>query len=87
MFEFEVSEKLCKTLQKISKKDKPLFIKLKKKIGQIIEMDTIGINHFKNLRGNLSKFKRVHIGSFILIFQLKESKIFFEDFTHHDFAY
>ena len=31
--------------------------------------------------------KRVHIGSFVLTFQIKEDIIIFEDFDHHDKIY
>ncbi len=86
-FQFELSDKLEKTLIKLSKKDKPLAIAVNKKIKQIVNSDVESINHFKNLRAPLNNFKRVHIGSFVLTFQINKNIIIFENFTHHDEAY
>lgn len=74
-------------LQKLKRKDFPLFIALQKKINQIAEMDIVSINHFKNLRHDLSPFKRVQIGSFVLVFRVQDNTIIFEDFDHHDRIY
>lgn len=50
----------------------------------------------KNLKSDLIKnmqfcltveSKRVHIGSFVLIFSYKDNKVCFEDFNHHDNIY
>ena len=86
-FRSEISEKLRRILSKIERKNKNLSIAINKKIKQIINSDLTTIQHFKNLRGNMSHLKRVHIESFVLTFQLKDGKIFFENFTHHDQAY
>ena len=86
-FEFEISKKLKKDLEKISKKDPQLSLALSKKIKQIIECDKKSINHFKNLKSPLNHLKRIHVGSFVLTFQLKDNLIIFEDFVHHDKAY
>ena len=86
-FRWEISDKLKRILSKLEKKDKILSIAVNKKIKQIITCDKISIQHFKNLRGNLSGYKRVQIGSFVLLFQVKGDKIFFENFVHHNKAY
>ena len=86
-FEYEISEGLEKILNKLIKKDKTLAIAVNKKIKQIINLDIISINHFKNLKVPMNRLKRVHVGSFILTFQIKNQIIFFEDFVHHDKAY
>jgi len=86
-FKYEISDKLKRILNKLESKDRILSIAVNKKIKQIINSDIDSINRFKNLKGNMSHLKRVHIGSFVLLFQVKGNKIFFESFVHHDRAY
>lgn len=86
-FRITFSEKLKKTLVQLKRKDKATYNALEKKILQIASSDTISIKHFKNLRAPLSDFKRVHIGSYVLLFRVEGDKIIFEDFDHHDSIY
>lgn len=86
-FKFIISKELKRILDKLSKKDKNLAVALNKKIKQIINSDIVGINHFKNLKGEMSHLKRVHISSFILTFKMQGDTILFENFCHHDVAY
>ena len=82
-----LSDELEKTLIQLKRKDKTLFSAVEKKILQIASSDATSIQHFKNLRGTLSDFKRVHIGSFVLLFRVKDDCIIFEYFQHHDTIY
>ncbi|MFH0875601.1 MAG: hypothetical protein V1859_06700 [archaeon] len=86
-FESEISVKLRAKLDKLAFRDRNLADAVSKKIRQIIACDAVAINHFKNLKGDMSHLKRVHIGSHVLTFQVKGDTIIFEDFTHHDDAY
>ncbi len=86
-FPFDISPNLEKVLDKLGRKDKSLAIAVRKKMEQITSCDEITIQHFKNLRHNLSECKRVQIGSFVLVFRIKENIIIFEDFDHHDVIY
>lgn len=74
-------------LRKLSKKDFTLFRSLVRKINQIGCMDACSIEHFKNLRHGLSHLKRVQVGSFVLVFRIREDIVIFEDFDHHDRIY
>lgn len=74
-------------LRKLKSKDIVLFRAVQKKINQISSLDEDAINHFKNLRGNLSGYKRVHVGSFVLMFKVEKGTIIFDRFVHHDEAY
>ena len=74
-------------LQKLKRKDPALFRTVQKKINQIASLDKASIQHFKNLRGNLKDYKRVHVGSFVLMFKVVEDTIIFARFMHHDDAY
>ena len=78
------TSKIAKTLKKLKRKDPILFKQFKRKIKQIMQLDP---NHFKNLRHECSDFKRIHIGSFILIFSVIKEIIICEEFCHHDDAY
>jgi len=44
------------------------------------------VKHYKNLQYNMKDLKRVHIGSFVLVFRYDVTNdfIYFEDFDHHD---
>lgn len=86
-FDFEFSKVLSNIIDKPERKDRNLAISLNKKIKQIIACDNVSIQHFKNLKHDLSNFKRVQIGSFVLVFRLKNNVIIFEDFDHHDMIY
>jgi len=76
-----------KLLRKLKQKDPALFEAVQRKINQIAQLDRKTINHFKNLRGNMSNYKRVHIGSFVLMFKVENDIIIFGKLRHHDEAY
>jgi len=81
------TSKIDDIISKLKRKDPILAEALRKKIRQIELMESIGVEHFKNLRGNLKEYKRAHVGSFVLMFKVKDDIIIFEDFRHHDNAY
>ena len=87
MYDSYISDLLKKKLNKISKKDRVLYIQILKKIDEIKNNSDVG--HYKNLRYNMKDSKRVHLGSFVLIFQFIKEKnlINFDDFDHHDNIY
>ena len=77
-------------MEKTAKKNPELVKAVFNKIRQIVELnDETTIDHFKNLRHELSEHKRVHIGSFVLMFKVfrKENFILFDKLEHHDDAY
>ncbi len=89
-FTFDLSEALSDTLVKLLKKDKVRAEIINKKIKEIISQDEISIQHYKNLRHDMSDYKRVHIDkSFVLLFSvmIKEKHIIFERVAHHDDIY
>ena len=87
MRQHEIIPSLLKTLQKLSKKDKALYEQVMKKISEIIINSDV--EHYKNLRHDMSDLKRVHIGHFVLLFEYDKAidKISFTDFDHHDNIY
>lgn len=85
-FRFAITPALSRQLDKLARKDKTLALAVRKKITQIISSDQAFLEHLKNLRGNLSNYKRVHIGSFILMFKVGKDTIIFDRIRHHDEA-
>ena len=90
MFSFDISDELKIVLSKLAKKDLVRATIINKKIKQIISFDEKIIDHFKNLRHDLSEYKRVRIDkSFVLLFKVTKSKkhILFDKLEHHDRVY
>ena len=87
MHNYKISEKLQEIMLKLSKKDKPLYEQLLKKIDEVI--NSYDVEHYKNLRYDLKDSKRVHIGHFVLVFQFdkRNNEIKFDDFDHNDNIY
>lgn len=89
-FEFALSEELKAEIIVLAKKDKTITEAINKKIKQIIQSDEFTIDHYKNLKHDLSEYKRVHImKSFVLLFKVYKEKnfILFVKFGHHDEIY
>lgn len=86
MREFEIKPELEKKLIKLFKKDKSIYERVMRKIEEVVSSD---MEHYKNLMHDMKDSKRVHIGSFVLVFSLDKSRNFvsFEDFEHHDNVY
>ncbi len=72
-------------MKKLSKQDPQLYERIKKKSEQIL----INTQHYKELRNVLKGCCRTHIGSYVLIFEIKESEkvVRFINFGHHDDVY
>jgi len=90
VFAFERSNELKETLEKISKKHKPLYEATLKKMEEIISRDNQTIDYYKNLRNDLSNYKRVHVlKHYVLFFKVYKEKnlIYFQKLRHHDEAY
>jgi len=90
MFEFDLSDLLKLKIKKLVRKDKQKVIAINKKIKEIINTSSSAIEHYKNLRYDLSDLKRVHImDNFVLTFKVdtQNSFILFVDFDHHNNIY
>lgn len=84
-YHVEISPKLRKEFRKLKKKDQLLLIAINKKVEEI-KLDP---QSYKNLNAPLNNLKRVHVGSFVLLFSVDETTktIKLEYFEHHDNAY
>lgn len=85
MYEYEIKNRLSKKLQKVAKKDYALHEAVMKKILQVAENPYTG----KPLRDALKGKRRVHIGHFVLVYEIDErkDKVIFLEFEHHDEVY
>ena len=72
-------------LQKLKKKDYILYQRIIHKIIEISKNPELG----KPLRNVLKGKRRVHVGSFVLVYSIdkKNETIIFLDFKHHDKVY
>ncbi|MFH1710982.1 MAG: addiction module toxin RelE [Nanoarchaeota archaeon] len=86
-YNYRTSKNLDRILEKLFKKDKSTYEQLMKKIEEVINSPSV--EHYKNLRYDLSDKKRVQVGHFVLVFKFNktENLIEFDDFDHHDVIY
>ncbi|MBI2079833.1 type II toxin-antitoxin system mRNA interferase toxin, RelE/StbE family [Candidatus Micrarchaeota archaeon] len=82
MYSADFSEDFREVLEKLKKKDRFLFERLKKKMNEILENP----QHYKPLRNVLKGCREVHIGSFVILFQVDDlnMKVTFLKYAHHD---
>lgn len=77
------SNKARKKIEKLTHEDPEQYSHVMKKIKQI----QINPQHYKPLRGDLHGARRVHIGDFVLIYQLEKKNVVIQDYNHHDKIY
>ena len=85
MYSLEIEEETSKTFRKLLKKDRKQLEAVNKKIQQILTDPY----QFKPLKHPLEGLRRVHIGSFVLIYRTIENPptVQIVKYTHHDEAY
>jgi YafQ family addiction module toxin component len=80
---FVFSIEFKKILEKMAKKDRMGLEKIESQIYKIISNPLIG----KPLRNVMKNYRRVHIGSFVLVYKIENQEITFADYDHHDRVY
>ena len=65
------------------KKDKVLLERLHKKMDEILRNP----EHYPVKKYDLKGKRSAHVGSFVIVFELKGNDILFLRFKHHDYAY
>lgn len=85
MYSLEIEEQVSKTFKKLLKKDRKQLEAVNKKIEQIL----LDPSQFKALRHPLEGLRRVHVGSFVIIYQIAENPqtVRIIKYVHHDEAY
>lgn len=77
------SDRMERALRHCKKKDRVLFAEIQKQIEKILREPQIG----KPLRYTLKNRRRVHVGSFVLVYEFHKNELRFLDFDHHDKIY
>ena len=70
-------------MKKLKKKDKTSFEQIQKKLAEIVENP----EHYKPLKNILAGFRRLHFGSFVLIYAIEGNIVRIISLDHHDRAY
>jgi YafQ family addiction module toxin component len=85
LYILEIEEDTFRIFKKLNKKDKKQLEAITKKIQQILTDPY----QFKPLKHPLEGLRRVHIGSFVLIYEIivNSNKVRILKYKHHDLAY
>ena len=85
MYSLEIEEEVYREFEKLAKKDRKHLEAINKKIEQILN-DPF---QFKPLKHPLDGLRRVHVGSFVLIYDVLENQktVRVLKYKHHDQAY
>ena len=85
MYCLEIEEEVIKLFRKLGKKDRKQLEAVNKKIQQVLK-DPL---QFKPLKHPLEGLRRVHVGSFVLIYEVFENPktVRVLKYKHHDEAY
>ena len=65
------------------KKDKVLLDRLHKKMDEILDNP----EHYPVKKYELKGKRGAHVGSFVIVFEIKGDEVIFWRFKHHDYAY
>ena len=78
-------EKVDKIFKKLQKKDSGQFEAVSKKVNQILENP----ERFKPLKSPMEHMRRVHVGSFVLVYDVDEPRkvVTIRRYEHHDKVY
>ena len=68
---------------KAIKRDKILLGRLHKKMDEILQNP----EHYPIKRYRLKNKRSAHIGSYVILFEVKSNEVVFYKFRHHDFVY
>ena len=85
MYFLEVVKTVYKLFRKLEKKDPKQMKEINEKIQQILENP----HQFKPLKYPMQHMRRVHIGSFVLVYDINEQKkiVTVRRYEHHDEVY
>jgi YafQ family addiction module toxin component len=85
MYAIENSEKIDRVFRKLSRKNPKELEAIAKKLPELAEDP----HRFKPLSSLMKGFRRVHFGSYVLLFSINEQRmtVVLEDYEHHDRVY
>ena len=79
----EFSTQFEKSMKKLKKKDKKLFDQIQKKLIDIVQNP----DHYKPLKNIFVGYRRIHFGSFVLIYTIEKDIVRIISLDHHDKSY
>lgn len=83
MRERKYSSLFKKQIKDLKGQEAENFLNIRDKI-----LSSTNLNHYKNLKNNLKKYKRVHVNnSYIILFFGDDNIVYFVDYEHHDRVY
>lgn len=83
VYQIEFSIQFEKSMKKLKKKDKVLFEQIQKKLIDLVQNP----DHYKPLKNILAGYRRIHFGSFVLIYKIKGDIVRIISLDHHDQSY
>ena len=85
MYSLEVKEGVDRTFTRMAKKDRERLEAVEKKVVEILRDP----HRFKPLRAPMQNTRRVHVGPFVLVYEIDEARmvVVLLDFEHHDRVY
>ncbi len=82
-YKLEFSDEFEKSMKKLKRKNIIVFQQIQNKLIEIIENP----EHYKPLRNIFAGYRRVHFGSFVLIYKIEKQTVRIISLDHHDKAY
>lgn len=79
----EFSLQFEKSMKKLEKRDRALFIQIQKKLLNIVQDP----GHYKPLKNVLAGYRRMHFGPFVIVFKIEGNVVRIISLDHHDKAY
>jgi len=85
MYSLEVKAGVDRTFRRMAKKDRTRLESVERKVVEILEDPY----RFKPLRTPMQGKRRVHVGPFVLVYEIDEERkvVVLLDFEHHDTVY
>lgn len=77
------SRDMARVLRTFKRRDRNSFNDLHKLLEKVIREPILG----KPLRYSLKNRRRVHLGSYVLVYEINDTELRFLDFDHHDRIY
>ena len=83
VYQIEFSVQFEKSMKKLKKKNIVLFEQIQKKLIDLVQNP----DHYKPLKNILAGYRRIHFGSFVLIYKIEGDLVRIISLDHHDQSY
>lgn len=83
VYQIEFSAQFEKSMKKLKKKDNVLFEQIQKKLIDLVQNP----DHYKPLKNIFAGYRRIHFGSFVLIYKIEGDIVRIISLDHHDQSY